>query len=103
MSVHDETWDRPMCPHCGATVPYAGAESHGPRICVPILSPQPAEVIAEFCAAYATTWAREPRLLRKLRAADLTDIQIAAVLNALYDTCHVCWDGDRDCQCSNDD
>lgn len=70
----------------------------------PTVAPAPAKAIAEFAAAYASTWAREsPLLLRRLRAADLTDAQIAAVLTIIHETCNHCWDGPAGCHCTNEE
>ena len=33
MSVEDETWDRPSCEFCGATIPYGKKLEHGRGIC----------------------------------------------------------------------
>lgn len=55
MSVEDETWDRPTCPHCGRKIPYGEKGFHGERLCYcpeEVLDLQPHEVFV-FGSNYA--------------------------------------------------
>lgn len=36
MSVHDETWDRPICQICWNVIKYGKKENHGDGICNPV-------------------------------------------------------------------
>jgi len=45
----------------------------------------------------------ESLLAKRLKAALLTDDQVAVVLKILDDTCSYCQDGDSDCQCWNEE
>ena len=36
MSIHDETWDRPICEHCKKQIPYGEVLSHRRKECMNI-------------------------------------------------------------------
>lgn len=46
---------------------------------------------------------RDILLVTKLREVCINNIELAMILKIIESTCHYCWDGDRNCQCWNDE
>jgi hypothetical protein len=63
---------------------------------------QAKDKIAEFNNDHGHSREKDVLLVRKLRKSGLNDEQIAAVLTAIGDVCHECWDSERGCRCWDD-
>ena len=60
------------------------------------------QIIENFNREHGYTYA-DVLFVRLLRQGELSDNQIATVIEALGDICHHCWDALDGCQCSNDE